>query len=83
MSLNALFSQLFSEPMKLGIVGSGCSVATEPTAEVSHYFNLTQVSNKISFLSEHVWPQQQFLGVILHVQADNYNRYPVFPPPLS
>ena len=26
-----------------GWIGSGCSVATEPTAEISHYYNITQV----------------------------------------
>ncbi len=28
----------------MAVVGGGCSVATEPTAEVSHYYNLMQVS---------------------------------------
>ena len=43
-SLNALHSQLFHEPKKLAVIGSGCSLATEPAAEVSHYYNITQVS---------------------------------------
>ena len=30
-------------PTKVGWVGSGCSVATEPTAELTHYYNITQV----------------------------------------
>ena len=33
--MNALHSQLFHEPKKLAVIGSGCSVATEPAAEVS------------------------------------------------
>ncbi len=39
-----LHSQLLQEPKKLAVIGSGCSVATEPTAEISHYYNITQVS---------------------------------------
>ena len=42
-SLKALHSQLFHEPKKLAVVGAGCSVATEPTAEISHFYNITQV----------------------------------------
>ena len=41
--LGALFQQIVNEPTKLAIIGSGCSVATEPTAEVSHFYNITQV----------------------------------------
>ena len=43
-ALNALHTELLQPPTKIGIIGSGCSVATEPTAEVSHYYNLTHVS---------------------------------------
>ena len=42
--MNVLYSQLLHEPQKLAIIGGGCSIATEPTAEVSHYYNITQVS---------------------------------------
>lgn len=45
MSLDALHSQLLHEPKKVAIIGSGCSVATEAAAEVSHYYNITQVSH--------------------------------------
>ncbi|CAI8012114.1 Gamma-aminobutyric acid type B receptor subunit 1 [Geodia barretti] len=44
MALESLFKQLSSEHVKLGLVGSGCSVATEPTAEISQFFNIPQVS---------------------------------------
>ena len=44
LSLDALYFQILREPKKLAIIGAGCSVATEPTAEVSHYYNITQVS---------------------------------------
>ena len=43
MALDVLFKQLISNIPKIGIIGAGCSVATEPTAEISHYYNITQV----------------------------------------
>ena len=42
-ALDAFFDQIIPGPTKLAVIGSGCSVATEPTAEVSHYYNITQV----------------------------------------
>ncbi len=39
----AFFTQMFQPPVKLGIIGAGCSVATEAVAEVAYYYNLTQV----------------------------------------
>ena len=42
-ALDALFKHIISPVYKVGIMGSGCSVATEPTAEISHYYNITQV----------------------------------------
>ena len=39
----ALFDQIIPGPGKIAVIGSGCSVATEPTAEVSHFYNITQV----------------------------------------
>ena len=27
----------------VAIIGAGCSAATEATAEISHYYNITQV----------------------------------------
>ena len=45
-ALDALFNQLLSKDniSKAAVIGCGCSVATEPTAEVSHYYNITHVS---------------------------------------
>ncbi len=43
MSLDALHQGVLSPPTKIAVIGSGCSVATEPAAEISHYYNLTQV----------------------------------------
>ena len=37
--------------MKIAVIGSGCSVATEATADISHYYNITHVS-KYSLLAE-------------------------------
>ena len=42
-ALDAFFKQIVQDPVKISWIGSGCSVATEPTAEISHYYNITQV----------------------------------------
>ena len=42
-ALQSFHRQVFEEPTKLGIIGSGCSVSTEPTASISHHYNLVQV----------------------------------------
>ena len=39
-----MFQSLSKPPVKNMLLGAGCSVATMPTAQVSHLFNLTQVS---------------------------------------
>ena len=42
--LDRLFTQLLHpSQQKVALVGSGCSLATEVTAEISHYYNVTQV----------------------------------------
>ena len=44
-SLDTYFQGIFMEtPVKLAVVGCGCSVATEPVAEISHQWNISQVS---------------------------------------
>lgn len=48
-SLEALHAGLFEPPTKIAVVGSGCSVATEATAEVSHFYNITQVCASNTF----------------------------------
>ena len=45
MSLDSYFEQMNAGPVKVAWLGSGCSVATEATAEVSHYFNIAQVKH--------------------------------------
>ena len=42
-ALNAFHHQVFEEPTKIGVIGCGCSVSTEPVATISHYYNLVQV----------------------------------------
>ena len=42
-SQRTLFSQLRENRTKIAAVGSGCSLATEPTAEISHFWNIPQV----------------------------------------
>lgn len=49
--LDALFEDtIFRSPdNKIALIGSGCSLATEPTAEVSHYYNISHVSFIVIF----------------------------------
>ena len=42
-ALDSFFNQFRHSPTKVGWMGSGCSVATEPTAELSQFINITQV----------------------------------------
>ena len=44
-SLNAFFDGIQSGPVKLAVVGCGCSIATEPVAEISHQWNISQVTS--------------------------------------
>ena len=43
--LDAFFTDiLLPGPTKIAVFDSGCSSSTAPTAEVSHYYNITQVT---------------------------------------
>ena len=42
-ALDALYTELLQPPTKVSIIGSGCSLAIEPTAQVSHYYNIKHV----------------------------------------
>lgn len=56
MALNALHTELLQPPTKVGVIGSGCSLATEPTAQISHFYNITHVSIITeNFLSRFLW----------------------------
>ena len=46
-SLDEFFGGILSGSVKLAVVGCGCSVATEPVAEISHEWNISQVTIKI------------------------------------
>ena len=35
-------------PPVLGLLGCGCSVASEPVAEIIHYWNISQVSIRMN-----------------------------------
>ena len=39
-----LFKVLNQQPTKIMMLGCGCSITSEATAQVTHLFNLTQVS---------------------------------------
>ena len=43
-SLDAFFSEIQSNPVKLAVIGCGCSVATQPVAAITSYWNIPQVS---------------------------------------
>ena len=44
-SLDAFFDDILLQPdsVKIALIGCGCSVATEPVAEISHKWNISQV----------------------------------------
>ena len=42
-SHRTLFSQLRENRTKIAAIGSGCTLATEPAAEISHFWNIPQV----------------------------------------
>ena len=44
-SLDAFFDDVLlqPDPVKIALIGCGCSVATEPVAEISHKWNISQV----------------------------------------
>ena len=43
-SLNVFLKDvLYSTVPKIAVIGCGCSVATEPVAEISHHWNISQV----------------------------------------
>ena len=49
-SLAALHTQIINAPTKIAVIGSGCSIATEASAEISHFYNLTQVASYTLYL---------------------------------
>ena len=47
-SHRTLFSQLRENRTKIAAIGSGCTLATEPSAEISHFWNIPQVQQSFS-----------------------------------
>ena len=43
-ALKGFFQQIVPGPTKVAVIGAGCSVATEPVADISHFYNITHVS---------------------------------------
>ena len=43
LSLDAFFDSIRSHPVKIGVIGCGCSVATEPVAAIIHFWNIPLV----------------------------------------
>ena len=46
-SHRTLFSQLRENRTKIAAIGSGCTLATEPAAEISHFWNIPQVQHVV------------------------------------
>lgn len=49
-AIDSFFREMIPSPIKVGWVGSGCAVATEPTAELTQFYNITQVLISCYFL---------------------------------
>ena len=52
---------------KIAVVGCGCSVATEPVAEISHYWNIPQVSLIHIRQTHHIYDSNDTTEVIINV----------------
>ena len=50
-ALGALHTELLQPPVKIGILESGCSMATEPTAAVSRYYKANSCEFTLMLLS--------------------------------
>lgn len=44
MAFDAFFNNISNGADKIAVIGCGCSLATEPIAEISSYWNITHVS---------------------------------------
>ena len=42
-SIDTFFDGVLSEPVKIAVVGCGCSVASQPIAEILDQWNISQV----------------------------------------
>ena len=70
-AIRALFKQVpYSVPKRIALIGGGCSVASEPTAEISQHFNMMQVRVLISKEGEiiivmvvHLYQHSKYLAI--------------------
>ena len=44
-ALDVFFDGIQTDPVEIAVVGCGCTVATEPVAEISHRWSIPQVHN--------------------------------------
>ena len=48
--MDEFVKQIVQYPVKIAWIGSGCSLATEPTAEISQHYNITQVQPFVPYM---------------------------------
>ena len=75
-SLDQFFNGIQSQPVKLAVVGCGCSVATEPVAEISHRWNISQVIDLnvyIMWFLMHYVLYAKIIGLYCHNKVEWYN----------
>ena len=84
MALDAFYNQILSAPGKIAMIGSGCSVATEPTAENSHYYNITHVRGySVSCIYTLWYNTRHDCSVSNHLQVFYLPNILHFPPSIS
>ena len=69
MATDSMFAALYRKPTKVMLWGPGCSVGAANTAEVSHRWNLTQVSVVIHIVLD----GSLTLSVLYHVTSYSIN----------
>ena len=52
MGTNALFEQLYHDPVKVMVLGAGCSAVSQATAQASHLWNLIQVGHVVYVVTD-------------------------------
>ncbi|KAL5491446.1 hypothetical protein EMCRGX_G016732 [Ephydatia muelleri] len=74
-SLQAFFSEIQNDPVKLAVIGCGCSVATQPVAAITSYWNIPQISyvDVSSALDDRTTYKSHF-----RTSPSDKHHYPVF-----
>ena len=72
-----LFQALNTPPTKVMLLGCGCSIATEATAQVSYRFNLTQVNicQKNILLQRRQQLKLSYRFDLIHVYVSSYRLF--------